>query len=248
VKSFYGAKYDDASMIVETKVLNNFIYCYYTYYRQGISDVNSRPGSYFAITLKTDAFISSFRLLYQIFDITYYRYVYGELITADKARKYTEPSFDKYGKQIEDGPSKLLSSTISASDISRLDDTFIANAGPSVTLHPFDLDGFDVAKYKKAEKLIVSQNAQTPRERERVVEFQKRIEFVKVDAEKKLKSVIDKERCMRDETEHRSIYFTTRYLRYNKNVQSTQKKLNGYQNNTKGSSNRTEYLWLSNLA
>ena len=91
VLSFYGLNLEDSSMVVETKVFNNRIYCYYTYYRKHIYNINQKEG-YCAITLKSDCFINCIKTIYHILDICFEQHVMGTYISSGKHNQFTVDS------------------------------------------------------------------------------------------------------------------------------------------------------------
>lgn len=184
---------DNASLIVETHLRNGNIYCYYTYVMTDIRNAGGRPGSYCAITFRTSEFITDVKTVYFIMNLLFHRVVFNNLINAT-TRQYTSVSFEKPGKELWEYFLILFKTFICTSHIVKLDNSFLANAGADLILHPLDLDNFDVTQYKKAERLIVSPKALTPHEQEKLAEFKRKIEFVQEEAQHKLHCVVMKER------------------------------------------------------
>ena len=153
-----------------------------------------------AITFRTSEFITDVKTVYFIMNLLFHRVVFNNLINAT-TRQYTSVSFEKPGKELWESFLILFKTFICTSHIVNLDNSFLANAGAALILHPFDLDNFDVTQYKKAERLIVSPKAPTPHEQEKVAEFKRKIEFVQREAKHELHCVVMKERGRRESME-----------------------------------------------
>ncbi len=88
--SFYGPKWEVPEvMIVETMTFGNNNYCYYSFVKgQNVYDSQGRAGSYFALTLRINAFYSDIQNVYNILKATYGKMCVGLCIdeTNDKTK------------------------------------------------------------------------------------------------------------------------------------------------------------------
>ena len=107
------------SLIVETKVLNNNLNCYYTYFVPNVQDVNGRPGGYFAITLRFDTFVRNLQVMFQLLAIIYNQQVLGSILSGGNANKYLVQTLNEQGKLISDLMKNLLSQVIKVRNLVR---------------------------------------------------------------------------------------------------------------------------------
>lgn len=190
VDSFYSSDYRDQSMIVETKIKENRIFSYYTYFRQNVFSTKNRQG-YFGLTIRTDSFMTNLQVMYQLLDVTYNQSILGIIISEGKERKYIVSKFQVEGKKICDNIINLLSLTIKPKSIIKLDDTFLGNSGSPIMFNPCDENCTNALNhYKSAERIIISPSAPLPREQARAKEYQEKLGFVKRESEERLKSEI----------------------------------------------------------
>jgi len=179
------------SLIVETKVLNNNLNCYYTYYVPNVQDVNGRPKGYFALTIRSDTFVKNLQLMFQLTDIIYNQHVLGTILSDGKANKYLVQTFNEQGKHIISLFKSLFSQVIRERNLIKLDDSFLGNSGAPLSFNPCDNRSTDLlAQYKSAERITISPSAPLPREQARAKEYQDKLGFVKRESEEKLKSEI----------------------------------------------------------
>ena len=179
------------SLIVETKVLNNNLNCYYTYFVPNVQDVNGRPGGYFAITLRFDTFVRNLQVMFQLLDIIYNQQVLGSILSGGNANKYLVQTLNEQGKLISDLMKNLLSQVIKVRNLVKLDDSFLGNSGTPLSYNPCDNRCTDLlTQYKSAERITISPSAPLPREQARAKEYQDKLSFVKRESEEKLKSEI----------------------------------------------------------
>lgn len=72
-------------------------YCYYHYlcYNSNIVDYDNRPGAYFGLTVRLDAYCRDWQTIYHIMDVVYKSAVIGSLLVADREKlKYSVERFD----------------------------------------------------------------------------------------------------------------------------------------------------------
>lgn len=197
VSYFPYAQWEDCSLIVETKVLEYKIWCYYTYIRKNITRKDNRLGCC-ALTLKSDYCIAACNSVYQILDIIYNHFIIGKAVSKTVSPRFLLEDFNSIGESVCNSCETLLSKSLILNTSVSLDDSFLANAGEPMKINPLDLQSVDIVNsIKKTEKIIVSPSALSMNEKKRLDEYKNRIEFIKHDTEKKYHEIIHKM-----ETEH----------------------------------------------
>ena len=197
VSYFPYAQWEDCSLIVETKVLEYKIWCYYTYIRKNITRKDNRLGCC-ALTLKSDYCIAACNSVYQILDIIYKHFIIGKAVSNSPSPRFLLEDFNSIGESVCNSCETLLSKSLILNTSISLDDSFLANAGEPMKINPLDLQSVDIVNsIKKAEKLIISPSALSMNEKKRLDEYKNKIDFIKHDTEKKYDEIIHKM-----ETEH----------------------------------------------
>ena len=197
VSYFPYAQWEDCSLIVETKVLEYKIWCYYTYIRKNITRKDNRLGCC-ALTLKSDYCIAACNSVYQILDIIYKHFIIGKAVSNSPSPRFLLEDFNSIGESVCNSCETLLSKSLILNTSVSLDDSFLANAGEPMKINPLDLQSVDIVNsIKKAEKLIISPSALSMNEKKRLDEYKNKIDFIKHDTEKKYDEIIHKM-----ETEH----------------------------------------------
>jgi len=193
VDSFYSSDYRDQSMIVETKIKENKIFSYYTYFRQNVISTKNRQG-YFGLTIRIDSFfMTNLQVMYQLLDVIYNQSILGIIISEGKERKYIVSKFQVEGKKICDNIIKLLSLTIKPKSVIVLDDSFLGNSGSPIMFNPCDENCTNALnQYKSAEKIIISPSASLPREQIKAKEYQEKIDYIRKESEDRTLSQIKK--------------------------------------------------------
>lgn len=159
VSYFPYAQWEDCSLIVETKVLENKIWCYYTYIRKNITRKDNRLGCC-ALTLKSDYCIAACNSLYQILDIIYKHFIIGKAVSNGPSPRFLLEEFNSIGESVCNSCETLLSTSLILNTSVSLDDSFLANTGEPMKINPMDLQSVDIVNsIKKAEKLIISPSA-----------------------------------------------------------------------------------------
>lgn len=193
IQTFYGAEYNDQSLIVETKIVDSNIYCYYTYFRKNVQTYSGRLGGYLGITLRTDSFIRNVLVMYQVMDMIYSQFITGSIISDDDNKKFIVRNLKEINKKVVDQIVNLLSQIIQTKDIIKMDESFLGNAGAALSYNPCDNRCKDlVAEYKKAEKVIISPSSSLLREQQKAKEYQQKLEYIKKETEEKYVSRIKK--------------------------------------------------------
>ena len=186
--SFYGTKYDNQTFVIETRVFQNKIICYYTFIVNGTITFEGRPGGYFGITIVSDLFYKDLKTIYNLIDIVLRNKVIGTILSKENISRYLVTSFSEKGKDICDYLLNLLAST-NIEGI-QLDDSFIANAKPQIKIHPSSIDNVDIVNtYKSIQRLIITPEAQTDSEKKLLEEFAQKMEYVKLESEKRISKV-----------------------------------------------------------
>lgn len=184
IQTFYGTEYNDQSLIVETKIEDSNIYCYYTYFRKNIQMYAGRPGGYIGITLRTDSFVRNIQVMYQVMDMVYSQFITGSIVSDSDNRKFIVRNLKEINKKIVDQIVNLLSQIIQTKDIIKMDESFLGNAGAALSYNPCDNRCKDlITEYKKAEKLIISPSSSLLREQQKAKEYQQKLEYIKKETE-----------------------------------------------------------------
>lgn len=192
VSYFPYAQWEDCSLIVETKVLEYKIWCYYTYIRKNITRKDNRLGCC-ALTLKSDYCIAACNSVYQILDIIYKHFIIGKAVSNGPSPRFLLEEFNSIGESVCNSCETLLSTSLILNTSVSLDDSFLANAGEPMKINPMDLQSVDIVNsIKKAEKLIISPSALSMNEKKRLDEYKNKIDFIKHDTEKKYDEIIHK--------------------------------------------------------
>lgn len=192
VSYFPYAQWEDCSLIVETKVLEYKIWCYYTYIRNNITRKDNRLGCC-ALTLKSDYCIAACNSVYQILDIIYKHFIIGKAVSNGPSPRFLLEEFNSIGESVCNSCETLLSTSLILNTSVSLDDSFLANAGEPMKINPMDLQSVDIVNsIKKAEKLIISPSALSMNEKKRLDEYKNKIDFIKHDTEKKYDEIIHK--------------------------------------------------------
>ena len=193
IQTFYGAEYNDQSLIIETKIVENNIYCYYTYFRKNIQTYVGRPGGYIGMTLRTDSFVRNVQVMYQVMDMIYSQFITGSIVSDADNRKFIVRNLKENTKKVVDQIVNLLSQTIQTKDIVKMDESFLGNAGAALSYNPCDNRCKDlISEYKKAEKLIISPSSSLLREQQKAKEYQQKLEYIKKETEERYVSQLHK--------------------------------------------------------
>ena len=193
IQTFFREGLDDQSLFVETKIENNIIYCYYTYYRNNIVSYSNRPGGYLGITFRTDYFFKNVQVIYQVMDLIYSQFITGSIVSDGEEKKIIVRSLKNNCKKVVDQIVNLLSQIIQPKDPVKMDESFLGNAGAALFYNPYDNRCKDLlAEYKKAEKLIISPSSSLLREQQKAKEYQQKLEYIKKETEGKYVSHIKK--------------------------------------------------------
>lgn len=198
-REYYREGLNDQSLFVETKIVNNSIYCYYTYFRNNIQSSIGRPGGYIGITLRTDCFVRNLQVMYQVMDMIYNQFIIGNILSDGENKKFVIKSLKDTNKKLIDQIVNLLSQVIQTRDVVKMDESFLGNSGASTAYNPCDIKCLNLLQeYKKAEKIIISPSASLPRELAKAQEYQNKINYIKKESEEKFLSQMRKLRKEND--------------------------------------------------
>ena len=161
--SFYGPKWEVPEvMIVEAMSFGNTNYCYYSFVKgQNVYDSQGRAGSYFALTLRINAFYSDIQNVYNILKATYGKMCVGLCIdeTNDKT-KFLLADFqnvDSKFKEIENHILNYISEFSIDSDIVPLNGFALNGKGAVFNLNMHECSSsVAIDILKKNGKLMVS--------------------------------------------------------------------------------------------
>jgi len=133
IESFYSQKSDlSAQLKIDVMKMGKDLYCYFTYLRGGnILDIDNRPGSYFAITIRINACYIDLSNIYNILHTSYKKFILGKILTSNESSsKYLVADFqqcDDTLKSLEKEIINYLSSFSNNSDFVNLDN-FVTNS------------------------------------------------------------------------------------------------------------------------
>lgn len=133
IESFYSQKSDlSAQLKIDVMKIGSDAYCYYTYLRgSNILDIDNRPGSYFALTIRINACYIDLKNMYNILDVSFQKFILGKILTSNESSsKYIVADFqqcDDTLKSLEKEIINYLSSFSNSSDFINLDN-FITNS------------------------------------------------------------------------------------------------------------------------
>jgi hypothetical protein len=133
IESFYSQKSNLSSQLkIDVMKMGKDLYCYFTYLRGGnILDIDNRPGSYFAITIRINAYYNDLLNMYNILDASFQKFILGKILTSNESSsKYLIDDFqqcDDTFKSLEKDIINYLSSFSNSSDFIN-SDNFITNS------------------------------------------------------------------------------------------------------------------------
>lgn len=133
IESFYSQTSNlYAQLKIDVMKIGSDAYCYYTYLRGGnMLDIENRPGSYFAITIRINACYTDLSNIYNILHTSYKKFILGKILTSNESSsKYLVADFqqcDDTLKSLEKEIINYLSSFSNNSDFVNLDN-FVTNS------------------------------------------------------------------------------------------------------------------------
>jgi len=111
IESFYGRKANvEVQLIVDIIQTSGNVNSYYTYFRNGnILDNDSRAGSYFALTVRVNAYYTDVSNMYNILDAAYHKFVLGTILKSDASvTKFIVQDFDQVSRQLQNIDKEII--------------------------------------------------------------------------------------------------------------------------------------------
>jgi hypothetical protein len=133
LESFYSKKSNlDAQLQVDVMKIGKEVYCYYTYLRGGnMLDVDNRQGSYFALTIRINAYYNDLFNMYSILEASYQKFILGKILTSNESSsKYLVDDFQQSDDNLASLEKEIinyLSSFSNGSDFISLEN-FVTNS------------------------------------------------------------------------------------------------------------------------
>lgn len=155
IESFYSQKSDlSAQLKIDVMKMGKDLYCYFTYLRGGnILDIDNRPGSYFAITIRINACYIDLSNIYNILHTSYKKFILGKILTSNESSsKYLVADFqqcDDTLKSLEKEIINYLSSFSNNSDFVNLDNFATNSKIASQNINLLECNNKNVLTYIK---------------------------------------------------------------------------------------------------
>ena len=111
ISSFYGPKWNAPEIMkIDLMTFGGISYCYYSFIKgQDVYDSQGRAGSYFALTLKVNAFYADVQNVYHILKTAYDKYCVGLCIQeGNGSAKYLLSDFQNIDNQLKELESRIL--------------------------------------------------------------------------------------------------------------------------------------------
>lgn len=202
-KLFYKPQ-KGTQFIIETRKVGNKSYCYYSYLKyDNVSDVDSRSGGYFGITIRFDMYCKDYNDIHTILESAYKNKVLGLLLQDNKNNiKYIVNDFiskDKEIKGIENDIGKSISLLCPQKSFIAIDNSFQLQSDKYVPCNPLDCTEekilSDVKKYSKVvilDTILTNREKITEQKCNKIVsevdkECNKKIEEAKQEVSRKIK-------------------------------------------------------------
>jgi hypothetical protein len=134
LENFYGKRTNiEAQLQVDIFQIDGNLNCYYTYLRGcNVISRGGREGSYFALTVKINAYYTDLFNMYNILDVIYQKMILRTILNSDvSASRYIVNDFNQVDEQlikIEEEVKKYLSSFSITSDFINLNEGFASNS------------------------------------------------------------------------------------------------------------------------
>lgn len=189
----YGASTDNKLMIDVRKEANGKTYCYYNYlvYKDVIG-VGGRPGSYFCLALRLDAYCMDIQSMYRLLDITYHNYVKNAILKVTGSKvQYKAGNFNDLAKEIERVKDFIFSNfqcSFTETSFTSLQG-FVLNNGQIKDFNLYDCSAQALTDYvRKGEKMNLSPTFSTEREKQLEEQYEKKLQAYQqqTDAARKL--------------------------------------------------------------
>lgn len=193
IESFYSQKSNiDVQLKIDVMKIGVDTYCYYTYIRGGnMLDTDNRQGSYFALTIRANAFYNDLFKMYSILDSSYQTFIIDKILaTNESSTKYLIDDF----QQCEDGLKELekqiinyLSTFSNSSNFINLDKFATNSKLASLNLNLLECNNKNVLTYiKEKGSLSVSPFHPSKQFSEYIRKQEEEVEKLKLEVQKQI--------------------------------------------------------------
>ena len=191
--TFYDQSSDEIKFVIQTRSLSNKLCCYYHYlvYKNVVSN-EGRPGSYFGMSLRFDAFCNEPVNVYRILDLLYNSMVVGTILTPVQGKlKFAVPNFasiDVKLNKIKEEAYKMIASSFDKSSFTEDLSGFSISAGSTSAVNLYDCtDDYALTTVRQYGKLVISPFFQSKREKELVRQHEEQLQNTRQIFDAKLK-------------------------------------------------------------
>lgn len=124
IQNFYTSRNDETRFLVQVRDVKGERYCYYSYLKyNNIAAFDGRPGAYFGLSLRLDAYCLDVIGIYNILETIYKRYIVGNILNYEKTKsKFLISDFQSK----DDDLKKIQEHIISLIKLSLLPNDFIS--------------------------------------------------------------------------------------------------------------------------
>ena len=252
IESFYSQTSNlYAQLKIDVMKIGSDAYCYYTYLRGGnMLDIDNRPGSYFAITIRINACYIDLSNIYNILHTSYKKFILGKILTSNESSsKYLVADFqqcDDTLKSLEKEITNYLSSFSNNSDFVNLDNFATNSKIASQNINLLECNNKNVLTYIK-EKGSVSVSPIHPSNQflEYTRKKDEEVEKLKLEAQKQI--ALEK-----GKSEQQIQSLKAEYLTVDKKIADLNRQVEIEKSNTislkqKFELNEQEYIKIQNL-
>ena len=143
IQNFYTSRNDEIRFLVQLREIKGERYCYYSYLRyNNIAASDGRPGAYFGLSLRLDAYCSDVIGVYNILETIYKRYIVGSILNSEKTKsKFLITDFqskDEDLKKIQEYIVSLIKLSLLPSDFISLKDFVLAGSNNIIEVNLID--------------------------------------------------------------------------------------------------------------
>lgn len=191
----YSASTDNKLMIDVRKEANGKSYCYYNYlvYKDVIG-VGGRPGSYFCLALRLDAYCIDIQSMYRLLELTYHNYVKRAILKVEGTKvQYRAANFKDLTKEIGSVKDFIFSNfqrSFTEISFTSLQGFIVNNVIRDVYLYDYS-DQTLMDFVKKGEKLNLSLAFQTEKEKRLKDQYEKQLQAYQLQMDAARKSDIE---------------------------------------------------------
>lgn len=154
--NFYNGGKENYLSVTIRRAGDNKVYCYYNYLvYQNVIGKNARPGSFFGITLRLDAYCKDIQSIYGILYAVFNSCVKGVLLeSVGNNLRYMVDDFNDIPKldSIKDSLIELFSKTFKGMEkvcFAAIDQSFMFGGGQLYTINQYDYSDEDVYRFVK---------------------------------------------------------------------------------------------------